>query len=232
MGKFSLGWQKTCDKACTAEAGCVGIDLFGVDSCGALSYTASQRMETIVSVALGISLAAACGFRVFVPLLVLGLMGRCADVPLTDVLAWTSTTVGLVCLGCATLVETLGYYIPWVDNALDAVSTPLALVAGTLMMGGQMEALPDVMQWGVAIVAGAGTAGVVQAGTATVRATSTATTGGLGNFIVATLENIMAVVGSVLAVILPVLAVIGLVIMAIPVYLFIRRLRRRKAVAA
>lgn len=189
-------------------------------------------MEMILSLALGISLAAACGFRVFVPLLVLGLMGRFAELPLTDVLAWTASTTGLICLGCATVAETLGYYIPWVDNALDAVSAPLALVAGTLMMGGQMEALPDVMQWGLAIVAGAGSAGVVQAGTSALRAASTATTGGLGNFVVSTGENIMATIGAVLAVVAPLLAGLGLVLLCLLGWMLLRRMRRRKMVTA
>lgn len=189
-------------------------------------------MEIVLSIALGISLAAACGFRVFAPLLVLGLAGRFGELPLTDVLAWTSSTTGLICLGCATLAETLAYYIPWVDNALDAVSTPLALVAGTLMMGGQMETLPDAVQWGLAVVAGAGTAGVVQAGTAALRAGSSATTGGLGNFVVATGENIMAVVGSVMAVVAPLLAGLGFILLCLLGWLSVRRIRRRKMVTA
>ncbi len=189
-------------------------------------------MEIILSLALGISLAAACGFRVFVPLLVLGLAGRFGELPLTDVLAWTSSTTGLICLGCATLVETLAYYIPWVDNALDAVSTPLALVAGTLMMGGQMESLPDVVQWGLAVVAGAGSAGAVQAGTAALRAGSSSTTGGLGNFVVATGENIMAVAGSVLAVVAPLLAGMGFILLCLVGWMAVRRIRRRRMVTA
>lgn len=185
-------------------------------------------MDIILSIALGISLAAACGFRVFTPLLVLGLAGRFGELPLTDVLAWTASSTGLVCLSCATLAETLAYYIPWVDNALDTVSTPLALVAGTLMMGGQMEALPDVMQWGLAIVAGAGSAGAVQVGTTALRAGSTATTGGLGNFVVATGENIMAAIGSVLAVLAPLLAGLGFVLLCLLGWIVIRRIRRRR----
>ncbi len=189
-------------------------------------------MEIVLSIALGISLAAACGFRVFAPLLVLGLAGRFCALPLTDVLAWTASATGLICLGCATLAETLAYYIPWVDNALDAISTPLALAAGTLMMGGQMEALPDAVQWGLAVVAGAGAAGAVQAGTSALRAGSSVTTGGLGNFVVATGENIMAVVGSVLAVIAPLLAAMGFILLCLLGWIIVRRIRRRKMVTA
>jgi len=95
-----------------------------------------------------------------------------------------------------------------------------------------MEALPDVMQWGLAIVAGAGSAGVVQAGTATLRAASTATTGGLGNFVVATGENIMAAVGAVLAVLAPLLAGLGFVLLCLVGWMAVRRIRRRKMVTA
>ena len=188
-------------------------------------------MDVILGLVVGVSLAASCGFRVFSPLLVCGLAGRFGGLPLADALAWSASTAGLVCLGAATLVELLAYYIPWVDNALDTISTPLAMAAGALVMGAQMEALPAFAQWGIAIVAGAGAAGGVQLTTASLRAASSATTGGLGNSVVATGENIMSIVGAVLAVVAPVLAFIGLCILGVIVWRLVRLMRRRRAAA-
>lgn len=185
-------------------------------------------MEVIVSITMGIALAASCGFRVFTPLLIAGLAIRFGYVQPSGVPEWVSSDAALICLGVATIVEMAAYYIPYVDNLLDTISTPLALTAGTLVMGTQLDALPNIVQWGLAIIAGAGTAGTVQASTATIRATSTATTGGLGNFLVATGENILATIGAFLAVIVPIIACIGLVILLIPGVIFLRRILNRR----
>lgn len=184
-------------------------------------------MDIVLALMLGVSLAASCGFRVFTPLLVLGLAGRFANFPVAELMSWTATDTGLVCLGCATLLEILAYYIPWVDHALDSVSTPLALVAGTLVVGGQLEGMPDALQWGVAVVGGGGAAGAVQLGTVSLRAVSSAVTGGLGNFAVSTGENIMALVGAVLSIIVPVAAFIGILLMGLVIW---RIVRSRRAV--
>ncbi len=181
---------------------------------------------------MGVALAASCGFRVFVPLLVVALAVRFGGVHVNENLAWVGSDVALWCLGFATLAELLAYYIPWVDNALDAITGPLALVAGAVIMSGMMPDLPAYVQWGVGIVGGAGAAGAVQAGTTTLRGASSATTAGAGNFVVATTENVMASVGSVLAIVAPILAVIGLMVLVALVIVIIRKIRRRRAAAA
>lgn len=181
-----------------------------------------------LALCMGIALAASCGFRVFVPLLVVSLAVKWGGVHVSDSLAWIGSDIAIWCLGTATLAELLGYYIPWVDNALDAITGPLALVAGTVIMSGMLPDLPAYMQWGIGIVGGAGAAGAVQASTTALRGTSTATTAGVGNFVVSTGENIMATVGSVLAVVAPILAVVGLVILIALVAMIVRKIRRRK----
>ncbi|MDO4221356.1 MAG: DUF4126 domain-containing protein [Akkermansia sp.] len=185
--------------------------------------------QIAIALVMGISLSAACGFRIFVPLLAVGLAVRLCGIEAAPALAWTATDLGLVCLAVATLVEILAYYIPWVDNLLDTVHGPLAMVAGTLLVGGLLGDMPPALQWGLGVVAGGGAAGMVKAGTATARAASTATTGGLGNCVVATVENICATVGSVLAVLAPVLAIFFVILVVGGMCAFIYRLRRRKA---
>lgn len=172
-------------------------------------------LQLALALCVGISLSAACGFRVFVPLLAVAVGMRCTGLTVNEHLAWLGSNTALVCLSVATVVEILAYYIPWVDNALDSVSTPLAMVAGAIVTTGLLPEMPDFAQWGIGIVAGAGAAGTVQLGTSATRGASSATTGGLTNCIVATAENVLSVLGSVLALLAPLVAVIGALIVIV-----------------
>ena len=186
-------------------------------------------MQLTLALVMGVCLSAACGFRIFVPLLAVGLAVRFMGLNATPALAWTATDLGLVGLSAATLVEILAYYIPWVDNALDTIHGPLALVAGTLLVGGLLGDMPPALQWGLGVVAGGGAAGAVKTGAATVRAASTATTGGLGNCIVSTVENGCATIGSALAVVAPVIAAVFLILMVAGMCVIVNKIRRRRA---
>lgn len=149
-------------------------------------------MELLTSLAVGVGLSAACGFRVFLPLLGLSAAARFGELPLVSGFEWLASLPAFLALLTATAVETVAYYIPWLDNALDAITTPIALAAGTMITASQIEGLPPYAQWGLAAIAGGGASGLVQAGTVVGRATSSATTGGLGNGVVATAEVLLA----------------------------------------
>jgi hypothetical protein len=110
----------------------------------------------------------------------------------------------IIAFGSATVLEILAYYIPWVDNLLDTAALPAAAVAGTIMTASQMGDASPVLRWSLAAIAGGGTSLAIQGGTTAARAVSTATTGGLGNFVVATIEWIMAIVICVMAIVVPV----------------------------
>lgn len=105
----------------------------------------------------------------------------------------------------ASIVEVGAYYIPWLDNALDTISGPLAMIAGTILTASFLTDSSPVIQWVLAAIVGGGTAGIVKVGASAARLTSTATTGGAGNAIVATSENILSVVTSILAFLLPII---------------------------
>jgi hypothetical protein len=81
-------------------------------------------------------------------------------------------------LGAAALAEILAYYVPGVDNLLDAVATPTAFVAGTVVSAAVMVDLPPILKWTAAVIAGGGVAGLTQGVTAMLRAKSTVLTGG------------------------------------------------------
>jgi hypothetical protein len=184
-------------------------------------------MEMFLSILIGLGLSAACGFRVFVPLLVMSLASR-ADVgqlALGDGFAWIGSDAALYSFGAATVLEIAGYYIPWVDNLLDAVATPTAIIAGILVSASAFTDVSPFLKWSLAILAGGGTTAMFQGVTATARQISSFTTGGLGNPLVATIEAGGSALLAVLAITLPILAillVIGLLFFAVRRLLFRR----------
>ena len=163
--------------------------------------------DVALSIVLGIALAAATGFRVFLPMLIVSGAAYTGYLPLGDNFAWLGNAPSLAMLSVAAIVETLAYYIPGLDNLLDALATPAAFVAGTVLSAAVMTDIPPMVKWTAAVIAGGGIAGVTQGVTATLRANSTIWTGGLGNFIMATAELGGALLVAFLALAAPVAAV-------------------------
>lgn len=173
-------------------------------------------METILGLCIGIGLSAACGFRVFVPLLVMSIATLMGWYEPAKGFEWLAIPAVCAALGFATICEIAAYYVPWVDNLLDTIATPAAVVAGTLStMAVSSGEMSQFATWAAAIIVGGGTAGVVQMSTVAARGVSTATTGGLGNFVIATGEWIGAIVLSVLAMIMPVFIAVAVLILIV-----------------
>ncbi|MFD2826178.1 DUF4126 domain-containing protein [Leeuwenhoekiella polynyae] len=163
-------------------------------------------MEIVFSICLGIGLAAAAGFRVFLPLLALSIAAYFDVLDLTEGWAWLGSLQTLILLGVASVFEILAYYIPWFDNALDTISVPLASFAGTILFFVTLGDFEPWVSWSLAIIGGGGTAGLIAGSTATVRAASSATTLGFANPIFSTLEAIVSTILSILAIFIPILA--------------------------
>lgn len=198
-------------------------------------------MNELMAIFAGVGLAAACGFRVFVPLFAASLAANMGvDVAgstefgqmLGENFEWLGSTPVTLALGIATLLEVGSYYVPWVDNLLDTIATPAALVAGTFITGAMM---PDFMgdgsfKWIFSSIAGGGTAGLVQGASVITRGTSTATTGGVGNPVVSTAELGGAVATASLAVFVPILAgILVLILLFFVVRKIIRYFKARWA---
>jgi len=179
----------------------------------------------LLSIALGIGLAAATGFRVFVPLLALSLAARELGLELADGFAWIASTPALVAFATAAVLEVLAYYVPGVDHLLDTVAGPAAIAAGVIVSASVMTDLPPYLKWTVALIAGGGIAGLTQGATTLTRAKSGLFTVGLGNPVVATGELVGAVGLSLLALLAPIVTA-GLVVLL--VVLIVRALRRRQ----
>ena len=169
-----------------------------------------NEFDVILALCMGLGLAAASGFRVFLPpfLLSIAVRADAVEVNLAETpFEYFDSNLAVILLGVATLAELSAYYVPWVDNLLDTIASPAAVVAGTGMTAIVLEGNTDpVIQWSLAIIAGGGVTAVVQSATVVTRGISTTLTAGLGNPVVSTGENIASVILALLAMVLPILA--------------------------
>lgn len=183
--------------------------------------------ETLLSVLVGIGLSAACGFRVFVPLLVMSIASLAGHLTLSPGFGWIGTYPALFAFAVATVVEIAGYYIPWVDHLLDIIAGPAAVTAGIIVMASSVVGMSPFLRWSLAIIAGGGIAATFQAVTGLTRVASSVTTAGLGNPVVSTIEAAGATALSVLALTIPLICVAAIAILLAFAYWPGRALLRR-----
>ena len=188
--------------------------------------TSDPMSDVALSIVLGIALAAATGFRVFLPMLIVSGAAYTGHLQLDNSFAWLGTSSALTMLGVAALAEVLAYYVPVVDNLLDALVTPAALIAGTLVSAAVMTDVPPMVKWTAAVIAGGGVAGLTQGLTGILRAHSTVLTGGLGNSIIATAELGGAILISFLALVAPAVAIALVMLFLLVAIRLVRRLFR------
>lgn len=162
-------------------------------------------MDWITGLGLGVGLSAACGLRVFVPLLVASAAGLSGWLPLGEGFQWLATWPALTVFAVAAVIEVLAYHVPGLDHALDALAGPAAVIAGTLLAASQLAALDPLTRWALALIAGGGAAGVVQGATTASRAATSLSTAGLGNPLLASAETAGAALASVGTLLWPVL---------------------------
>ena len=179
--------------------------------------------DLALSIALGIGLAAATGFRVFLPMLVASVSAYTGHLHLNDSFTWLGSVPAMTTLGVAAAAELLAYYIPAVDNLLDTIATPVAVIAGAVLAAAVMTDLPPAVKWTTAIIAGGGAAAFTQGITTLIRAKSTVMTGGVGNPVVATAEASSALLISTLALFAPFVALAAVLIIC---WLAVRAMRR------
>lgn len=183
--------------------------------------------NVVLDIGLGIALASATGFRVFLPMLIMSGAAYFGQLHLDNHFAWLGTQPALIMLGVAASAEVLAYYIPVVDNLLDVVATPAAVIAGTIVSAAFMSDVPPMVKWTAAVIAGGGIAGLTRGVTGIVRAHSTAATAGLGNSVISTAELVGAIGIPVLVFVAPVAAIALVILFLLVVIRMARRLLRR-----
>jgi hypothetical protein len=177
-------------------------------------------MEILLSLMIGVGLAAACGFRVFVPFLGVSIAALSGQMHLAPSMAWLGTWPALIALGTATIVEIAAFHIPVLNHALDVITAPLAVVAGTVLTATSLGDVAPLLKWTLAAIAGGGVSGLIHLSTAGIRGVTSVATAGAGGVAVAAGEGVLSIVLTVLALLLPALAV------ALTVYLAYRLVRR------
>lgn len=170
-------------------------------------------METLLSLCLGVGLAAACGFRIFAPLLVMSIAANTGHLALAGGFDWIGSRAALIAFAAATVLEVLAYYVPWLDNLLDTAAVPIAVVAGVVVTASVVTDVSPLLRWTLAAVAGGGAAGATQGLSTLVRSVSSFTTGGMGNPVVATAEAGGSLALSAMSLLAPVIAVISLLVL-------------------
>ena len=169
-------------------------------------------MDLFLSLCIGIGLSAACGFRIFVPLLVMSIAAKTGNLTLVPAFQWIGSDVALITFAVATCLEIAAYYIPWLDHALDVIATPAAIVAGTIVTASMVGGMSPFLKWTLAVIAGGGAAGLVQGATVVTRGASGISTAGIGNPVVATAELGGSILMSILSIVVPIIAIACLVL--------------------
>lgn len=185
--------------------------------------------EGIAGIVMGVALSAACGLRVILPILGLSLAAIGGYVKPAPDFAWIGSWPVVAALTTAAFLEIVAYYIPWMDNFLDAVATPLAVAAGTIVTASLLNDVSPFMRWSLAIIAGGGVAGTVQAGTTLLRGLSTVATGGTTNVLVSSAELAGSALATVLSLFLPFVALLAVAVLT---FFFFRKVSRSRSGSA
>ncbi|MGF1662598.1 MAG: DUF4126 domain-containing protein [Kineosporiaceae bacterium] len=192
-------------------------------------------MELVTALGLSVS----SGLNAYVPLLLVGLLGRFTDaVPLPAAWAWLSDPWVLGVLVALLAVEVVADKIPAVDTVNDVLQTVVRPTSGGIVVGaagwGGEATVTDPAGflrdggW-VPLVTGALVALAVHLAKASVRAVANTATAGFAAPVLSTAEDVVAVALTLAAILVPVVAVVLLLLLA---WWFVRLRRRRGAAAA
>ncbi len=172
----------------------------------------TEWLGVLLSLSLALGLAAACGFRIFVPMLVMSAASLAGYLDLSSGFSWIGTYPALIVFVVAALLEIGAYFIPWVDNLLDAVGAPAAVVAGTVVAASAIVGMDPMLQWTLAAIAGGGAAGLVHGAMALVRGGSSAATGGIANPLVSVAEAGGSLALALVAIVVPFAGLLALLL--------------------
>ena len=169
-------------------------------------------MEQLLGLFIGIGLSATCGFRIFVPLLGMSIAHHAGALSFSPGFDWIGSWPATIAFGIAMVIEIAAYYIPWLDNMLDTIATPAAIVAGTIATASMVGNVAPFLRWSLAIITGGGVAGLIQGSSVLVRGASTASTAGLANPAVSTGELVASVTGTFISIVIPTIAFLIVVV--------------------
>lgn len=178
-------------------------------------------LQVLIAASTGLGLAAASGFRVFLPPFLMAVWLRLGflDVNIegSEFEAFSSD-VSILLLGVASLSEVLAYKIPWMDNMLDSLATPMAGIAGISVVAVSLEGADPSVQWALAIIAGGGASLSIQSATLAGRGLSSMFTLGLANPFFSLIEDIASLLLIFIALLAPLAALFASLILIIVIF--------------
>jgi hypothetical protein len=189
-----------------------------------------MAMAMIVQGMMGVSLAACCGLRAWMPMLIVGLLAKAGYIPLNPSFAFLMRDDALIVFGVATALELLGDKVIVIDHLLDAVGTIVRPAVGTVLASSMLTQMDPLAATALGLIAGGSAAFTIHAGKSVIRAKSSLLAHfhvGVGNAVLSTLEDVLTVGGVFLAAFLPVLA-FGLVsiLLALSAWMLVHLLRK------
>ncbi|HEX6873149.1 MAG TPA: DUF4126 domain-containing protein [Micromonosporaceae bacterium] len=187
----------------------------------------------------GVGLATSAGLNAYIPLLMLGILGRFTSlITLPPSWQWLENGWVLAILAVLLLVEVVADKIPVVDHVNDVLQTLVRPTAGGLAFGAASGAQTVTVtdpggfftsnQW-VPIVAGVVISFIVHGMKAAARPVVNASTAGFGAPVASATEDVVSVVMSFVAILFPLLIIIFLIGLIGAFVAMRRRRRRRKA---
>ncbi len=183
----------------------------------------------LFQVATGIGLAASTGLRAFLPVFVVGVLGRLDLVPLRESFEWLGSTPALVIFGTAVVLEVLGDKIPGVDHFLDMAGTVIKPAAGALVVVAALAEFPPLYAAVIGLLVGGSVSGSVHVAKAGLRAIVTGATVGTANPAVSATEDSLSLGGALLAIFYPVIFLLATFTAALLLLYAWRRRRRQHA---
>ncbi len=185
-------------------------------------------MEILLQILIGVGLAATCGFRIFVPLLVMGIAGLGGYLNLASGFDWIASYPAVIIFAVATVIEIAAYFIPYVDNLLDSISIPASVVAGIVVAASVITDMHPLLRWTLAVIAGGGVAALTSLISNGTHGLSTVVSGGAANPAVSGGETAFSVIAAILSIVVPVLAILLIVMVLIIAFRLLRRWKRRR----
>ncbi len=184
-------------------------------------------IEGFLNLASAFGLSTSAGLNAYIPMLVLALLARFTGlVELGE--PWSALTnwwiIGLLVV--LLTVDVLADKVPAIDTVNDIIQTLVRPTAGAIVFAATTQNtihLHPVLAFGCGVIL-AGGVHLVKAGG---RPVVTATTGGVGNPIASTIEEMVATVVSVVSIIFPYLVLAWFFLLVLLIYLFVRWRRQR-----
>jgi hypothetical protein len=187
----------------------------------------------------GFGLATAAGLNAYIPMLLLGLLGRFTGViNLPTGWSWLENGWVLTIVAVLLAVEIVADKIPALDSVNDTVQTLVRPTAGGIVFGtgtaAQTAAVTDpgefarAGQW-VPVLIGVVTALVVHLTKTAVRPAANVATAGVAAPVLSTVEDLTSVGLTLIAILIPALVLIVLIALIWAAVWLLRRRRRRRA---